>query len=216
MIEYEAPRREDERLSRFASIRGFRYSFRSMSGTRRFWWKVPRSRRILAVLLLIFAAAAVYGLGVRHDMTDFGVCYQAGGRILSAETLYRETDGHLQFKYAPAAALFFAPFSALPWEAAKVAWFIVMGASLAGILRIVSRWAARPGVSTRWPLLWTVAVMSKCLGREFELGQVNLLILLLMVPVSPILMIIIRDDRRKPGRYSFLLKLDTLLSRISI
>ncbi|MCX6565444.1 MAG: glycosyltransferase family 87 protein [Candidatus Aminicenantes bacterium] len=152
-----------------------------MCGISRFWWKVPRNRRILCGLLLILAAAAVYLLGIRHDMTDFGVCYRAGDRILSAETLYRETDEHLQFKYAPAAALFYAPFSALPWEAAKVAWFIVMTGCLAGILRILSRWAAGRGMTARWPLVWTVAVMAKCLGREFELGQVNILILLLLV-----------------------------------
>jgi len=181
MIEYEAPRRGDERRFRFASSRGFLYSFRSMNESRGFWRMAPRNRRVMGVLLLIFAAVAVYLLGIRRDMTDFGVCYRAGGRVLSGETPYRETDGHLQFKYAPAAALFYAPFSALPRETAKVLWFLVMGACLAGVLRITSRWAAGRGESTRRPLFWTVAVMLKCLGREFELGQVNLLILLLMV-----------------------------------
>ncbi len=114
-------------------------------------------------------------------MSDFGVCHQAGGRLLAGETLYRETDGHLQFKYAPASALIFAPLSLLPLEAAKAVWFIVMAACLAGILRIVSRWAAGSAKAVRWAAVWTAAVMAKSLGREFQLGQVNLLILLLMV-----------------------------------
>lgn len=114
-------------------------------------------------------------------MTDFGVCFRAGDRVLAGETLYRPTDGHLQFKYAPAAALFYVPFSVLPEEAAKVLWFLFMTGCLAGILRVLYRWAAGRGMTARWPLVWTVAVMAKCLGREFELGQVNVPILLLLV-----------------------------------
>jgi len=45
----------------------------------------------------------------------------------------------------------------------------------------VSRWAAGSAKAVRWAAVWTAAVMAKSLGREFQLGQVNLLILLLMV-----------------------------------
>ncbi len=138
-------------------------------------------RRAAGILFLVLIAGPVYWFGVRTDMSDFGVCYRAGERLLAGETLYRETDGHLQFKYAPASALIFAPLSLLPLEAAKAVWFVVMAACLAGILRIVSRWAAGSGEASRWAAVWTLAVMAKSLGREFQLGQVNLLILLLMV-----------------------------------
>jgi len=140
----------------------------------------PRNRVFFCVILLILLAAA-YLLGIRRDMTDFGVCYRAGGRILSGETLYRETDQHLQFKYAPAAALLFVPFSALPWEAAKPAWFLVLLACLAGILAVASKGRAGEGRMTPWAIVAAVAVLLKFLGREFELGQVNLLILYFMV-----------------------------------
>lgn len=139
----------------------------------------PGNRRGLA-LLLVAVGAAVYLFGIRTDMSDFGVCFQAGGRVLARETLYRSLDGHLQFKYAPAAALVYAPFSLLPWEAAKAVWFLIMAACLAGILKILSLWAVECGVRAGWPLIWTVVVMAKCLGREFQLGQVNVLILLLL------------------------------------
>ena len=140
----------------------------------------PRNRVFFCLVLLVFLAAA-YLIGIRRDMTDFGVCYQAGGRILAGETLYRETDRHLQFKYAPAAALLFVPFSALPWEAAKPAWFLVLAGCLAGILAVASKWRAGEGRPAPWAIVAAVAVMLKFLGREFELGQVNLLILFFMV-----------------------------------
>ncbi|HPH43746.1 MAG TPA: glycosyltransferase family 87 protein [Candidatus Aminicenantes bacterium] len=138
-------------------------------------------RRAAGILLLVLIAGPVYWFGVRPDMSDFGVCFRAGERLLAGETLYRETDGHLQFKYAPAAAFLFAPLSLLPLEAAKAVWFIIMAACLAGILRIVSRWPAGSERAVRWAAVWTAAVMAKNLGREFQLGQVNLLLLLLMV-----------------------------------
>lgn len=144
------------------------------------WLKIsPGNRRALA-LLLVAVVVAVYLFGIRTDMSDFGVCFQAGGRILAGETLYRASDGHLQFKYAPAAAMAYAPFSLLPWEAAKAVWFLVMAACLAGILKILSLWTRERGVPARGPLIWAVVVMAKCLGREFQLGQVNVLILLLL------------------------------------
>ena len=141
----------------------------------------PRAGRVLLVLAVVFILAAAYHFGVKGDMTDFGVCYQAGGRYLAGETLYRASDGHLQFKYAPAAAFFYAAFSVLPWEAAKIVWFLIMVSCLAAIPLI---WARLTGLEKE-PAWKTSAlsglVLLKYLGREFELGQVNLLILLLMV-----------------------------------
>jgi hypothetical protein len=152
----------------------------NVNGIEGFFVRHSRIRPILVGLVVVLSLSAVYVMAIRRDMTDFGVCYRAGGRFLAGEALYRAADGHLQFKYAPAGAMFYAPLSALPWEAAKALWFVIIFACLAGILRIAALWAAKRGVSPGWPAFGAVVVLLKYLGREFQLGQVNLLILFLM------------------------------------
>jgi len=152
----------------------------NVNGIKGFFVRHPRIRPLIVGLVVVLALTAVYIFGIKWDMTDFKVCYRAGGRFLAGETLYRASDGHLQFKYAPAAALFYAPLSALPPEAAKALWFVIMSVCLAGILRIAALWATKRGASPVWPVFWAVVVLLKYLGREFQLGQVNLLILFLM------------------------------------
>jgi hypothetical protein len=143
--------------------------------------KFPLSKRngpiavVAAVVLVILIAA--YAVHLRKDMSDFGVCYQAGGRIRAGETLYRASDGHLQFKYAPLAAILYTPFSLLPRQTANAAWFAVdlMLLLVCFILAFLALPPPRrPGASV---LGLAVLVLGKFIGREFELGQVNLLIL---------------------------------------
>lgn len=143
--------------------------------------KLSRRAQVLLGAAAVIVLAVVYLSGLRGDMTDFGVCYQAGGRFLAGETLYRPSDGHLQYKYAPAAAVFYAAFSLLPWETAKVLWFLVMVVCLGAVGVVFSRLCGRRETSFMKTSGMTGLVFLKYLGREFQLGQVNLLILLLMV-----------------------------------
>jgi hypothetical protein len=153
-----------------------------MAGSKR---PLPEMKKQRAVRLAFILAAAVvlagaYIFHIRHDMTDFGVCYQGGQRVVQGETLYREADGHLQFKYSPAAALFFAPLALLPYEAAKAVWYILELALLAGIF--VLSWRMLPAAAKKATpvFVWTFLIELKFLARELELGQVNLLILFLL------------------------------------
>lgn len=143
-----------------------------------------------AVIVLLIAA---YALQMRKDMTDFGVCYQAGERIRAGETLYRPSDGHLQFKYAPLSAILYAPFSMFPREAAKAAWFIVDLVLLLACFALAYMALAPPRRPAALILGLAVLVLGKFIGREFELGQVNLLILGL------ILSALIAFQKRKDG-----------------
>jgi hypothetical protein len=137
-----------------------------------------------ALLALILTAAAVlagvYILHVGREMTDFGVCYQGGQRIIRGEALYREADGHLQYKYAPSSALFFAPLALLPYGAAKVIWYILEFGFLAGIFLLSFRILQVAGKRAVPILAWTFLIELKFLAREIELGQVNLFILFLL------------------------------------
>jgi Glycosyltransferase family 87 len=132
---------------------------------------------ILASLVVLTGS---YVLHIHNDMADFGVCYRGGQRIIRGETLYREADGHLQFKYSPAAAAFFAPFALLPYDAAKTVWYLLELASLAGLFLL--SWRLLPTGSRKAApvLLLTFLIELKFLARELELGQVNLLILFIL------------------------------------
>jgi len=139
-----------------------------------------KKRRAARVALILTAAAflaAAYIFHIRQDMTDFGVCYQGGQRIVQGETLYREADGHLQFKYSPAAAVFFAPLALLPYELAKAVWYILELTFLAGMFVLCGGMLPAEGKRAPSVLIWTFFIELKFLARELELGQVNLLIL---------------------------------------
>ena len=138
--------------------------------------KENKSIAAVAVIVLVVLIAA-YAFQLRKDMTDFGVCYQAGQRIRAGETLYRPSDGHLQYKYAPLSAILFAPFSLLPHPTAAAAWFLVDLALLFACFALAYLALAPPRRPAAFVLGLAVLILGKFIGREFELGQVNLLIL---------------------------------------
>ncbi len=95
----------------------------------------------LTALLIVAAAAVSFHVRIGRRMPDFQVYRVAGARVAAAEPLYREADGHWQFKYLPAFAFAVAPLSWFPapaeawttdphgraynpWsDTARVAWF---------------------------------------------------------------------------------------------
>jgi len=154
-----------------------------MAGSTRPLSEMKKHRAVRLSLILVAAAvlAGAYLFHIRHDMTDFGVCYQGGQRIVQGETLYREADGHLQFKYSPAAALFFAPLTVLPFAAAKAVWYILELAFLAGIFFLSYRMLPAAANRATPIFVWTFLIELKFLARELELGQVNLFILFILI-----------------------------------
>ena len=141
---------------------------------------LPSFNRLVLITVIGLILAAVYFFGVRKDMSDFGVCYKAGRRIIAGETLYRASDGHLQFKYSPASAIFFALLSLLPYGPAKLAWYILEFVCLAGVFVLSARIFGIEKKTAAALFAWTFLVLLKFLAREIELGQVNLFILVLL------------------------------------
>jgi Glycosyltransferase family 87 len=139
----------------------------------------PFSRREIAVFLVAFSAAYVFGIRWNHGMADFAVNYRAGQRIVAGETLYRTSDGHYMFKYFPSAALIYAPFTALPIELAMVAWFLLSLAAFIAIFKIVDRLIPHKHV----PHLLAIAgaILAKYILHELRLGQINVFVTLLML-----------------------------------
>jgi hypothetical protein len=139
------------------------------------------SLHVLAALLIIAVFYGIYLGWVKKDMSDFGVCYRAGQRIVWGETLYRTVDGHLQYKYAPVSAFFYSAFALLPYEVAKVIWYYLeLFCLFAGF------WISYRCLPSREKGKWFVIglgllILAKYTGREIELGQVNIFIIFILV-----------------------------------
>jgi len=133
-----------------------------------------RTRLLLGVLALV-SLVAVFTTRVSRKMPDFEVYWTAGSRALAAEPLYRESDGHYQFKYLPAFALIAAPLAKAPLPAAKGAWFAASALLMIALLALSLK--ALPDVRRPPPLLLvlTFLAMAKFYAHELVLGQVNLL-----------------------------------------
>jgi hypothetical protein len=131
--------------------------------------------------LAIVSLAAVFTTRVARKMPDFEVYWTAGSRAIAAEPLYRESDGHFQFKYLPAFALLLSPLAKVPLPAAKAGWFagsaLLMIALLALSLRALPEIRRPPAVL----LVFTFLAMAKFYAHELVLGQVNLLFAALAV-----------------------------------
>ena len=139
-----------------------------------------RTRVLLGVLALV-SLVAVFTTRVSRKMPDFEVYRTAGARALAAEPLYRAEDGHFQFKYLPAFAIFAAPLAMAPLTAAKGAWFAVSAVLMLVLLGLSVR--AMPEVRRPPALLLVITflAMAKFYAHELVLGQVNLLFAVLVV-----------------------------------
>ena len=133
-----------------------------------------RTRVLLGVLALV-SLVAVFTTRVSKKMPDFEVYWTAGSRALATEPLYRDTDGHYQFKYLPAFALMAAPLAKAPLPAAKGAWFATSALLMVALLALSLK--ALPDIRRPPPLLLilTFLAMAKFYAHELVLGQVNLL-----------------------------------------
>jgi hypothetical protein len=139
----------------------------------------PFSKVEIALFLLAFAAAYLFGIRWNGGMADFAVNYRAGQRLLRGETLYQTADGHYMFKYFPSAALIYAPFTLLPIEAAMVAWFLLSLAAFIVTFRLVDRLVVPRHVP--YLMLISGAVLAKYLLHELRLGQINVFVTLVML-----------------------------------
>ena len=126
-------------------------------------------------VLAIVSLTAVFLTRAANKMPDFEVYYKAGARATLAEPLYRDSDGHFQFKYLPAFALIAAPIARVPLRAAKAMWFAASAVLMVVLLALSL--AALPDLRRPAPilLLLTFLAMAKFYAHELVLGQVNLL-----------------------------------------
>jgi hypothetical protein len=130
----------------------------------------------LGVALLFVVAVVAFAQRTHKELLDFEVYLTAGTRAAAGESLYRESDGHWQFKYLPAFAVAIAPLAKMPPVAARGVWFFL---SVALLVVLVNRsYVMLPGRRSRAAfLVWlTILAMGKFYVREVGLGQTNLLL----------------------------------------
>ena len=136
--------------------------------------------RAVAVVLIV---AGAYGLVrfKRAELVDFVVPRTAAVRYLAHEPLYRPDDGHFQYKYFPAFALFMVPFTWLPKEVAEGAWFTLTAAMAFAFVRL-SLLALPDRRLSSQALVWlTVLLTGKFFVKELAFGQFNLPVGLLLI-----------------------------------
>lgn len=138
-------------------------------------------RRLLLPALLALLTFAAFQWRVKNEMVDFGVYRQAASRALHAEPLYRESDGHYQFKYLPAFAVATAPFASIDEDSAKLLWFAMSVGALILLLRLSARFMPEQRRGMAWLIGLTLLVMAKFYAHELVLGQANLLFGVLIV-----------------------------------
>jgi hypothetical protein len=137
--------------------------------------------RVLLGLLAAVSLTALFTTRVARKMPDFDVYLTAGARAHDAAALYRDDDGHFQFKYLPAFAVLSIPIARLQPTAAKAIWFALSAVLMIVLLGLSVR--TLPSLRRAPPLLvvLTFAAMAKFYAHELVLGQVNLLFAVVIV-----------------------------------
>ncbi len=149
--------------------------------------KIKDSRNtlpVLAVAVVLLILVLVFVFRIRHDMEDFSVNFEAGKRLRVAETLYRVEDEHYQFKYLPASAILYAPLTLFSFPVAKTIWYVLILAC-SGLMIFLS-FRHLPQTKHRTFYVWLIPflVLLKYFFREWDLGQINTVVsvvLLLMI-----------------------------------
>mgnify|MGYP000651513240 CR=1 FL=1 len=140
-----------------------------------------KKRKIVIFGLIFLFFLLLFIFKIKNEMTDFEVCYKAGQRILAGENLYRLSDGHEQFKYLPFSAYLFVPFVLLPLPIAKAIWYFIV--LFTYFLSLYLSYYLLPEKRKKaWVLIFlTFLILLKFYGRELQLGQINCLIIFLLL-----------------------------------
>ena len=139
-----------------------------------------RTRALLAVLAAV-SLVALFTTRVSRKMPDFEVYWTAGARAAAAQPLYRAEDGHFQFKYLPAFALFASPLALMPLGAAKALWFAISAVLMVALLWLSVAALPQPKRPLALLVIVTFLAMAKFYAHELVLGQVNLLFAVLVM-----------------------------------
>lgn len=156
----------------------------------------PTHRRAQQVWWVLIATLVVVGAAVGSRPrrgADFRVYLTAAERFTAGEDLYREADGKMPFKYAPASAALFAPFTLLDRRAAVAVWNALSVAALIAAGHLASSIFRRFGPTRPWPWAAVVATAALLPALAFEMFYSQ-------VDVAQMVLILLAADGAERGR----------------
>jgi Glycosyltransferase family 87 len=150
------------------------------------WNRFPNrfSIVVVAVALLLLAAELVNG---RFWLNDLRVYYGAANAMLNGDALYGVTHGLSSgyFKYAPFMAMVYVPLALLPYSiAAGIQYALIVSAFIGSALvadRLVRTHILGGKSASYAPLFLMLLVVAVHLHRELHLGNINVLLLWLLL-----------------------------------
>ncbi|MEJ8803343.1 glycosyltransferase family 87 protein [Pontibacter sp. H249] len=122
----------------------------------------------------------------RFTMHDLEVYHRTAERMLQTKQLYRiASDGHYVYKYSPTAALYFVPFALLPFGVAKIMFWALLTILTIVVLKVLYKQTAIESEVVKERnqniLLLAFLAVGAHVHREWHLGQVNFVLLMLYV-----------------------------------
>ena len=161
--------------------------------------RFPRRSTLVWIIAVVALSAGLFVLKINRDMVDFGVNYAAGERLIHGETIYRTSDEHYQFKYAPFCAMIYAPLAMLPPTAARIIWYVLVLAATAGLLLSTYRLLGpKDPRGARTATILAALVLAKFFLREVQLGQINAIITALLFIM--VINLVRDEEKRSKGR----------------
>lgn len=153
----------------------------------------------LAGAALLFLLGSAFLRSTLAGMPDFEVYWHAGNRVLAAEPLYRDEDGHFRHKYWPVFGVLMAPLAMLPLPTAKAIWFYITLAAIAALLALSFRLLPAKKPPPLVLVLVPFFAMLKFFAHEVHLGQCNTLMATAVLAGLGFLL----ADREAPAGASF-------------
>lgn len=150
------------------------------------WHRFPGRFQIVlfAMAVLLLAAELING---RFWLNDFRVYYDSAHALLHGEPLYGVPHGLSSgfFKYAPITAMLFVPGALLPFTIAAVVHFVLIVLAFMSSIGIADRLVRTHVLAGKQaaypPLFLALIVVAVHLHRELHLGNINVLVLWLLL-----------------------------------
>ncbi len=143
---------------------------------------------VAALAILLTAITASWFVRQAHEWPVAGldgrVYRDAARAFLDREDIYSGRFQGLPFTYPPFALLVFVPLALVPENAATLLMFLLSGAALLAVVRWCQDYATRARAGSWWvtvALAAPAAVLVEPVRTTFSLGQVNVLLLALVV-----------------------------------
>lgn len=152
--------------------------------------QILNQRRLFILIsgVIILLILVMQFINSRFSMSDLEVYYYAAQAFVSDHRVYGQQFGGEDtgfYKYSPFALVFFFPLSLLPLVAAKVIFFLLIGASTVAVFLFAAHLLQNipeNGMKFSNGMLAIVAIIAcSRLHRELHMGNMNMILLLMLL-----------------------------------